>query len=473
MVNETARLRLADEGIIEVADLFHYDNEMLDQVIRNLRKPNGDDIAPDGAIVPTPPVALSALTVDRLKKFAKAIRWFADVSRSISPESLTVSVALILDKALDSLKDKRKNDASKVPKYDPKTMSLLLHHDLMVEFFAKKVGTRGYPLAYVVRSNEAPDPLPSPLLPNRPYSEQNGSVASESIMRASQDHPLFSDDNAEVQEFLEEAYVGTHVHPTLKSFSRGKDGRSSWLAILEQFMSEERWREELKRQETITTTRRWKGNSNYSLEKHGAVHRNAKITQYNASLGPARGSQGPEERKFCERFIDSIHCNDPTLLAALANVRKDDGPDGMMNNFEKMLAYLIPCCPVARSRKSSSSNNMQVQISSFEMKKGKGSTGVEFRFYSDKEYQQLSPAQRKELKEHRDAQGKKGFEKPSPEKRRFRKNESTNKKRNLERRGEPSRKILIRKSKGLFLKLCPLLLIIKREMMNHPQRKVL
>ena len=42
MVNETARLRLADEGINEVADLFYYDNEMLDQVIRNLRKPNGD-----------------------------------------------------------------------------------------------------------------------------------------------------------------------------------------------------------------------------------------------------------------------------------------------------------------------------------------------------------------------------------------------------------------------------------------------
>ena len=184
----------------------------------------------------------------------------------------------------------------------------------------------------------------------------------------SHDHPLFSDDNAEVQEYLEEAYVGTHVHPTLKSFSRKKDGRSSWISILEQFMSEERWREELKRQETITTTRRWKGNSNYSLEKHGAVHRNAKITQYNASIGPVKGCQVPEERKFCERFIDSIYCNDPTLLAALANVRKDDGPDGMMNNFEKMLAYLIPCCPVAKSRKGSTSNNIKVQVSSFEMK---------------------------------------------------------------------------------------------------------
>ena len=62
--------------------------------------------------------------------------------------------------------------------------------------------------------------------------------------RVTHDHPLFSDDNAEVQEYLEEAYVGTHAHPTLKSFSRQKDGRSSWISVLEQFMSEERWREE-------------------------------------------------------------------------------------------------------------------------------------------------------------------------------------------------------------------------------------
>ena len=91
----------------------------------------------------------------------------------------------------------------------------------------------------------------------------------------------------------------------------------------------------------------------------------------------------------------SLHCNDPTLLAALANVRKDDGPGGMMNNFEKMLAYFIPCCPVAKSRKGSSNNNIQAQAFSFEMKKGKGKTGVEFRFYSEKEYKKLTQEQRR------------------------------------------------------------------------------
>ena len=105
---------------------------MIDQVVRNLRKPNGDDVDEDGVAVAILAVVVSAITVDRLKKFAKAIRWFADVSRTISPETMTVSVSLILDKAIDSLLDKRKNDSSNVPKYDPKFMSLLLHHDLIL-----------------------------------------------------------------------------------------------------------------------------------------------------------------------------------------------------------------------------------------------------------------------------------------------------------------------------------------------------
>ena len=87
MVIEAARLHLADEGINQVVDLFHYDYEMLEQVIRNLRKPNGDDIAPNGAIVPTPAVALSALTVDRLKKLLKP---YAGLRMYSTPSALSL-----------------------------------------------------------------------------------------------------------------------------------------------------------------------------------------------------------------------------------------------------------------------------------------------------------------------------------------------------------------------------------------------
>ena len=51
--------------------------------------------------MPTPGVTVSAITVDRLKKFSEAIR-------IISPDTLTVSFALSLEKTLDSLLDKSK-----------------------------------------------------------------------------------------------------------------------------------------------------------------------------------------------------------------------------------------------------------------------------------------------------------------------------------------------------------------------------
>ena len=106
----------------------------------------------------------------------------------------------------------------------------------------------------------------------------------------------------------------------------------------------------------------------------------------------------------------------------------------MMNNFEKMLAYLIPCCPVAKSRKGSSKNNIQAQVSSFEMKKGKGKTGVEFRFYNEKKYKLLSQEQKKELKEHREASGKRGSNEKPSDKKRLRRSDFQNKKKNFDKR---------------------------------------
>ena len=81
------------------------------------------------------------------------------------------------------------------------------------------------------------------------------------------------------------------------------------------------------------------------------------------------GYISPEERCKVERALDAIKSKDPTLLAAIANVRQDDSPTGMMNNFEKAVAYLIPACPVAPNRKP---NKAMAHIAGVEMKTGKG-----------------------------------------------------------------------------------------------------
>ena len=125
----------------------------------------------------------------------------------------------------------RKNDTSTVPKYDPKTMSLLLHQDLMVEFFAKKVGTRGYPLAYVLRSKSIPSQNPLPLVPNRPYSEAHGSVSSESIDRVPHDYPILKQLSPAQKKELKEHREGQGKKSSTKVPSEKKRFRKGDYAI--------------------------------------------------------------------------------------------------------------------------------------------------------------------------------------------------------------------------------------------------
>ena len=51
-VDAFTRLRLSDEGITNPEEFFHFNEEMITQVDRNLRKPNGEmaDPAPNAAV---------------------------------------------------------------------------------------------------------------------------------------------------------------------------------------------------------------------------------------------------------------------------------------------------------------------------------------------------------------------------------------------------------------------------------------
>ena len=77
----------------------------------------------------------------------------------------------------------------------------------------------------------------------------------------------------------------------------------------------------------------------------------------------------------------------------------------MMNNFEKLLVYDIYRYHVTKGQKGLFNSGIQVQVSSFEMKKGKGRIATKYR--SSQGYKQLSEEQRKGLKEHRETMARK------------------------------------------------------------------
>ena len=89
---------------------------------------------------------------------------------------------------------------------------------------------------------------------------------------------MFREDKGRVYKFLEEAIRGTDYASSLKPFQRSKDGRESHKAIISQYAGTDKWDVELKRCNTLLNTRKWKGNSNFTLEKFVSQHRNAFIS---------------------------------------------------------------------------------------------------------------------------------------------------------------------------------------------------
>ena len=128
--------------------------------------------------------------------------------------------------------------------------------------------------------------------------------------------------------------------------------------------------------------------------------------------------QLPNERTRVTHLLDNTQCADATLQAAIAAVRQDKGPHGMMNDFESAVAYLLPSDPVAKKRSAGQKRGQglmsdaggeakeEAEVSAAASTKvARGKTGVEFRFYKKSEHATLTKAQKDELRECRKVHG--------------------------------------------------------------------
>ena len=248
------------------------------------------------------------------------------------------------------------------------------------------------------------------------------------IARASHTHPLFRDDNSAVYYLLEKATRGTSYAPTIKPYQRSKQGREAWRSLVNQYAGDDKWEAELKRQDDLLHNRVWKGQSNFSLEKFIAQHRNACVSMRQSAEHVT--FQLPNERTRVTYLLDAIQCSDPGLQAAMAQVRTDSGGGGKMNDFEATASYLLPYDPVSKKRASGAKRGIgsiseitgsdEADVSSVKesgsTKPSIGKTGVEFRYYKPPEYNELKPDQKAELKDFRETKRGKGKGKPSPKK---------------------------------------------------------
>ena len=266
------RIRLQVEGLDAVADLQEFDEETLKQLAENLRKPGGAVPDPNpgaapGAVIPTPAFVFGAKTQTRLKAAMHIAKYCKTVNRELTSANMRWDpVIKNFVEHWKALQDCKEEDAPDVPKIS-KTLTIMKWAEAFPDFLQRVVGARTIPLSCVARETvDVADP-PPPLVNQQPYSEGHGSVEEELIARANHTHALFRDDNASVYCYLEEATRSTSYAASIKPFQRRKDGRGAWLALTSQYAGQDKWEAELKKQEDVLHTRKWKGQSNFTLDR--------------------------------------------------------------------------------------------------------------------------------------------------------------------------------------------------------------
>ena len=394
--------QLAIEGIATVDDLVDFDKDTIEQMANNLRRPPGGAAA----------FAFGARSQKRLLTATKLVRFYDTIGRTITAANIQWNpIMRNFEEQWKVLEDKKDEGDPDTPVIS-KSLPIIKWTEAFRDHLERCVGVRFCPLSYVIRDDDAvPAPCP-PLELNQPYSAEHGSIEADLIHRASHNHGLFRADNAEVYYKLEEATRGTSYANSIKPFQRRKDGRGAFKSLSEQYAGVDKFELELKKQNSLLNTRKWKGQGNFSLERFCQQHRNAYVSM--VACAEHVDYQLPNEHTRVTYLLDAIECNDPPLQAAIANIEEDTGDGtlanpGKRNDFELAVAALLPKDPVARKRElankrgiSAISSDANAEISAFGDKPGIGKTGVHLRWHSKKEFKKLTQDQMKELMKWRE-----------------------------------------------------------------------
>ena len=187
----------------------------------------------------------------------------------------------------------------------------------MRDHLQRCISVRYAPLSYVFHEDDAVPATVPALALNQPYLTEHGSIEDELVARADHNDGLFRDDNATVYFKLEEALRGSQYAPSIKPFQKRRDGRNAFISLGNQFAGTDKWELELKKQDSILHNRKWRAQGNYTLEKFCQYHCNAYVMIISCSQHVSY--QLPNEHTRARYLLDAIECNDPPLLAAIAN----------------------------------------------------------------------------------------------------------------------------------------------------------
>ena len=410
-LSNRTRVFLQSEGITDVEDLEEFlTKDSWSQVLENCKRPPRiPNPAVQGGFMEDQAYRVGAKSLRRLKVAAKAVSYYVNTGRALTAAMMTwtprLSVFEIAWKAIEEQQEKK--ESNKLP---------ILHRNFAIEkwiesyrnYADQRIGARMCPLSYVLR-DDANVPAAAPALaPGVPYSAIHGSIKDEMVARYSHTHALFSTDNASVYDDIEEAARGSKYSATITPYRRTKNGREAFLALKEQHTGPAMWDKKKTTTMEFLQSRKFLGTGTITLESFLGQHRSAYVTLQRCADNV--NCQLPDERSRVQYLLDNIQADDSNVKAALSSIRMDDTPTGMRNNFEAAVAFLLPTDPVVKKGKGKRTN-AEISAAAGDakqmgtLKAGRGSTGVEFRYYEPKEFRKLTQEQKDELMEYRKKKG--------------------------------------------------------------------
>ena len=405
-------LRLTKEGITNFESLTDFDKKSLEG-LPAICKGSIKAIAADAAngIVAerlVPGASLSAISVRRLIVAMNAAQYYTSINRLMTVGNMGYDTVLKGFKIeWDTYQDLRDQDAPDVPLISDKDNDrrVIKWVPVLHDCLARSYGING-PLSYILREDsEVPTEAIDPLELDSYYGS-SGSLHDELTARLPHSGPIYKNDNCSVFLKIEKASRGTSVESTVKAFSRRKDGRGAYLALIANHAGDTKYRAIHKKRMNLLQGIKWNGRS-YPLESHVSNHRQAvdDLTECSNHITVAV----PDPSQRVEYLIDSIACSDTALQAAIGLVRANT--NNMRNDFEAAASTLIEVDPYRKSQRSGGGGR-NATIAAIDFGAGRGSTGVDLRWHPKPEFKKLSDEQRDELvKWMRTSEGKKVLQK--------------------------------------------------------------
>ena len=230
------------------------------------------------------------------------------------------------------------------------------------------------------------------------------------VQRYSHGHTLFATDISAIYDFLDAATLGTKYHVTIAPYKHRdrKDGRGSYIAISAHFCGPTLWVKIFRDNMNTLMSRTWNGNSGIDLKKYLAMHHYAWIQCQKCS--DHIQCVITDERSRVGHLFENISGYHPKNMASMAAIRLNNTPNGMRNDIEKAVAYLLPIADPTkkeggRGGRKNQHGQIQQVIANLSVTKGekigRKAYGVEYRFHSRVEYQKLSDEERSDLHQWR------------------------------------------------------------------------